>query len=65
MFCNIVHWGVEKMVRRSRGLNRKNEFDHIFYSNKARMRLVEDGAMTYEEEGFMKGYDEAFTDEGL
>jgi hypothetical protein len=56
---------VEKMVRRSRGLNRKNEFDHIFYSNKARMRLVEDGAMTYEEEGFMKGYDEAFTDEGL
>ena len=53
------------MVRRRRGYNRKEIMDHVFYSHDARMRLVEDGAMTNEEEGFMQGYDEAFTDDGL
>jgi len=53
------------MVRKRSGFNRKDVLDPIFYSSGARMRLVEDGAMTYEEEGFMKGYDEAFTEDGL
>jgi len=57
--------GVKKMVRKRSGFNRKDVLDPIFYSSGARMRLVEDGAMTYEEEGFMKGYDEAFTEDGL
>jgi hypothetical protein len=53
------------MVHRKSGFNRKSVLDRIFYSNEARTRLVEDDAMTYEEDGFMKGYDEAFTDDGL
>ncbi len=52
------------MVRRS-GYNRKDTLKRIFYSNEARMRLVEDGAMSYEEDGFMQGYDEAFTEDGI
>ena len=51
------------MVRMKYGFNRKEAWDSIFYSKEARARLVENDAMTNEEEWFMKGYDDAFTDE--
>lgn len=36
--------------------------DNSFYAQEKRATLVEDGALSYEEEGFMKGYQEAEED---
>ena len=33
------------------------EVEENIYSKKARARLLENGEMSYEEEGFMEGYD--------
>ncbi len=38
---------------------KSSSLDNSFYAREMRATLVEDGALSYEEEGFMQGYQEA------
>ena len=49
------------MYPRTKRTRKKGSFPHIekgFYSKKTRERLVEEGALSNEEAGFMQGYED-------
>ncbi len=43
---------------RSNRLNEYNNWNENFYTKKKRASLIEEGGLSYEEEGFMKGYED-------
>ena len=47
-----------KTNKRRNRLSNFNSWDESFYAKKKRASLIEEGALSYEEDGFMKGYEE-------
>ena len=47
-----------KTNKRRNRLNEFNNWNESFYTKKKRASLIEEGGLSYEEEGFMKGYED-------
>ncbi|MCH8004574.1 MAG: hypothetical protein IH934_08160 [Nanoarchaeota archaeon] len=54
---------MDKHVKRMYPNWRHPQEEESFYSKRIRALLVEDGALSYEEEGFMEGYEEGIPQE--